>query len=92
MRVCIAKHPSKPFTPDAGFTQLKVLAKATAGTISAIIAEEFNINKEAIKLSVCEDNLNNFIEVGNATKLQEINNRFWRSFGGFEILELGNYS
>jgi hypothetical protein len=31
--------------------------------------------------------LANFIEVSPSTKLQEINNRFWRSFGGFEIID-----
>lgn len=41
---------------------------------------------------MCEEGSKGFIEVAASTKLQEINSRFWRSVGGFEIGEFGEYS
>lgn len=61
------------------------MANGLTSAVSALIAEELGISKDSIKLYVCEEKegLTTFIEVGPNQKLQEINNRFWRSFGGF---------
>jgi hypothetical protein len=91
MKVAIARHPQHPFTPETTFTHLKILARTAANYIGCTIADDLNVNRESVRLFVCEGP-GAFIEVASSTKLQEINSRFWRTVGGFEIGEVGEYA
>lgn len=92
MRVLVSRHPLHPFTPITSFSQLRLLARTAVHSVSCALAEDLNLNREAVRLFVCEEGTGGFLEVAATTKLQEINSRLWRSVGGFEIGEFGEYS